>query len=267
MKTDAYRCLSGNGAKLLLHLAAMENGKNNGELFLSVRDAARAMNVGDIKTGARVLRELKDFGFIVPTRMGSFRVKGGDATCWRLTWLPVRDRSCATHDYRQWQPEPGSDDERKLRWGFSPSVVGEMPTIAAKPVAAKPATVGEMPTAPAQDWPVAVGEGVGIMPTHTVASEGAVSGVARAEPFQCNSARTMARKAISAGGVGAQRRLAQKSGLSEPKLSRFLARPRGTLTPDDYRRLMAAIGEANDARRFATLRSPNRVAQSRAAQA
>src|SRR3546814_19367076 len=59
LTTPAYRALSPNARSLLVELAMMENGKNNGSLFLSVRDAAHRMGVSDQKTAGAAFVELQ----------------------------------------------------------------------------------------------------------------------------------------------------------------------------------------------------------------
>jgi hypothetical protein len=85
---------------LLLELKALYNGRNNGELFLSVREAARRLGIG--KTlAAKCFRELCDRGFIKIAKQGAFNVKAesrrGDATGL------VAHRASACGRCRRWQ--------------------------------------------------------------------------------------------------------------------------------------------------------------------
>jgi len=98
----AWLDLSGNAIKLLIALGRLYKGDNNGTLFLSISSAARLIGVCR-NTAARLFRVLEEHGFIVATERGHFHVKGGPATCWRLTWQPAFGRA-PTRDFERWQP-------------------------------------------------------------------------------------------------------------------------------------------------------------------
>ena len=100
MNTDAWRDLSGNAVKLLLHLVKMHNGGNNGEIFLGERDAAAALGIAR-NTVSKAFDDLISHGFLSKTQQGSFNVKIRLATIWRLTFLPTQGRG-PTHEYRDW---------------------------------------------------------------------------------------------------------------------------------------------------------------------
>jgi hypothetical protein len=65
LESAAYRSLSLRARCLLVELKALYNGSNNGELFLSVRDAVARLNTGTHQATA-AFRELEDRGFIKP---------------------------------------------------------------------------------------------------------------------------------------------------------------------------------------------------------
>jgi hypothetical protein len=98
MTSDAWRALSGGAVKVLLHLASIENGTNNGAIGLSVRDAGEATGLAR-SVAARALAELTDSGFIIPTSLGAFSVKTKVASTWRLTWLAWPGRMGPTNDF------------------------------------------------------------------------------------------------------------------------------------------------------------------------
>jgi hypothetical protein len=106
MDTDAWRDLSGNAVKLLLHLVKMHNGSNNGDLFLAERDAAAALGIVK-NTASRAFQDLVSHGFLRVSQLGSFDVKVGRATSWRLTFLHARGNG-PTHEYRKWRPDEKS---------------------------------------------------------------------------------------------------------------------------------------------------------------
>ena len=97
----AWADLGGTAAKLLLYLARLYNGANNGDLCLAERAAADAIGVRR-GAAAAAFDELEAHGFIVATRRGAFQVKVRVATSWRLTFHPT-STAAATHDYRGWQ--------------------------------------------------------------------------------------------------------------------------------------------------------------------
>lgn len=104
MDTPAWLDLSGNAVKLLMLLAKYDNGRNNGDIFMSCRKAADEIGVGK-KCVIRLFRELEDHGFIEAVDRGHFNVKIATATSWRLTWLPVPNRRAPTNDFRDWKPQ------------------------------------------------------------------------------------------------------------------------------------------------------------------
>jgi hypothetical protein len=93
---------------MLLELKALYNGRNNGDLFLSVREAARRVGIG--KTlAAKCFHDLLDRGFLTIARPGAFNVKAasrrGDATAWLLTEFPPGDGDgVGSRDFMRWRP-------------------------------------------------------------------------------------------------------------------------------------------------------------------
>jgi DNA-binding transcriptional MocR family regulator len=102
LDSPAWIDLGGTAAKLLLYLARLHNGTNNGDLFLAERAAADAIGVRR-GAAAAAFDELEAHGFIAATQRGAFTVKVKLATSWRLTFHPT-ERAPATHDYRDWRP-------------------------------------------------------------------------------------------------------------------------------------------------------------------
>jgi hypothetical protein len=111
MKNPAWLSLSGNAVKLLLHLMMLSKGNNGwghrvegGELFLSEREAAKAISVAR-NTASRAFEELIDRGFLRPVQTGHFHVKIRTATTWRLTFQPYpKNHQGPTNEWRQWRP-------------------------------------------------------------------------------------------------------------------------------------------------------------------
>lgn len=86
------RALSGNAAKLMMMLALRHNGINNGNITMSVREAAAEVRC-TTNTATKLFEELQRFRMITCTRRGSFSQKHGLASHWHLHWLPDRGQT------------------------------------------------------------------------------------------------------------------------------------------------------------------------------
>lgn len=98
---NAYRSLKPPARALLVELYDLYNGQNNGELFLSVRKAARSIRVGN-NLATKAFRELEDKGFIRVSQKGSFNQKLPHATQWVLTEYPHAGKP-PSKDFMRWQ--------------------------------------------------------------------------------------------------------------------------------------------------------------------
>lgn len=80
-----YQSLGGNSAKLLIQIARMYNGKNNGDLSASFKDMQQKGWKGT-NTLNNALKELLELGFLVKTRQGHF-----PKTCslYGITWQSI----------------------------------------------------------------------------------------------------------------------------------------------------------------------------------
>lgn len=107
LNTAAWKSLPPVCRALLVELYARYNGRNNGNLFLSVRDAGQALGVSK-NTAARAFRILIERGFIRPNQPGAFSWKTGKATTWILTEYPYAN-ALATKDFTRWTPETGKN--------------------------------------------------------------------------------------------------------------------------------------------------------------
>jgi hypothetical protein len=93
-----------------MELKMLYTGQNNGELFLSVREAARRLNAS--KTfAAKCFHELEVHGFIRPKVLGAYNLKSaarrGEATTWILTEHPIGDaQGAGSRDFLTWRPSP-----------------------------------------------------------------------------------------------------------------------------------------------------------------
>jgi hypothetical protein len=106
LQSAAYRSLSPNARVLLVELISMENGKNNGKLWLSEIDAAWRMGVSCPKVARNAFTELVAAGMIAITKDRHWHIKTGigRARSWRLTWLfNYAERKPATNDWREYE--------------------------------------------------------------------------------------------------------------------------------------------------------------------
>jgi hypothetical protein len=102
LASPAYRSLGCEARALLVEMKGLYNGRNNGELHMSVREAQKRLGVGR-KLAEKALAELQDLGFIAVVQKGSFHWKVRLATTWRLTEHEHEGRP-ATKDFMRWSP-------------------------------------------------------------------------------------------------------------------------------------------------------------------
>jgi hypothetical protein len=88
LATPAWRGLSGNAVKVLIAICQLNNGANNGGIFLSARDAASRTGLS-VNTASKCLQELAETGFLEIVEKGAFSRKTKTATTYRVTWLAV----------------------------------------------------------------------------------------------------------------------------------------------------------------------------------
>lgn len=251
MASNAYRALSPNARSLLLELAMMENGRNNGTgLYLSVRDAAARMGVADPNTACAAFAELETLGFIAATAEAHFAVKAGAgsrARYWRLTWEAMHGRMGPTVDYEKREPAPGTAAHKRMdrglralkRWrkeqeGGEPNkiAVRDLPTHFSESVGKSHTTASPMGTDPSpsvRDFPTQkTGNGenppnlvVGDSPTYTADQSGAEeSGSSMA------TVDAALRAPVTAAWVGLTQRgreaFARRAGLTAPEVQRYV---------------------------------------------
>lgn len=117
--SEAVSSLNPNARALLVELASMENGSNNGAIWLSVRDATDRLGFTDFRAAQQAFDDLQDRGLLAMTKDAHFEVKASDASrarCWRLTWIGWPDgpkgRRHPTNEWEQYQA-PAQTKERK----------------------------------------------------------------------------------------------------------------------------------------------------------
>lgn len=108
LKTAAWRSLPPASRALYVQIAQRYNGSNNGEISMSVREAARLIHVAK-DTAGHSFRELEEKGFLKRNVCGSFNWKLRHATTWFLTEHPCGCEP-STKEFARWGPknsEPG----------------------------------------------------------------------------------------------------------------------------------------------------------------
>ena len=101
---DAWKSLKTGPRALYLELKRTFKGGNNGQLFLSHRDAGKLLNVGR-DTVSKYFEALEDRGFIVQTRGHCLGPSGvGQAATYALTELSLNG-SAATKEFMAWKKQ------------------------------------------------------------------------------------------------------------------------------------------------------------------
>lgn len=104
LATEAWASLKPGPRALYVELKRRFNGHNNGELFLSHRDAAKLLNVGRDTVG-RYYSELQDAGFLYQTVGHCLGASGkGQSAKWALTEHPLNGAS-PTKEFIKWRKQ------------------------------------------------------------------------------------------------------------------------------------------------------------------
>ena len=107
-KSPAFRSLSGSALKVFIEVRTRFHGGNNGDLSLSMDEAARLLGIGKA-TAQRAFAELEAKGFLMMIRKG--RWVGRLATTWRTT-DKSHNGALPTNDWKAWQPRRLPPDVR-----------------------------------------------------------------------------------------------------------------------------------------------------------
>jgi hypothetical protein len=117
--SEAVCSLNPNARTLLIELAMMENGKNNGSIWLSVRDATDRIGFADFRPALQAFEDLIGAGLIAMTKDAHFSIKAAEtsrARCWRLTWLAwpegPKTKRAPSHEWETYLA-PGQTPARK----------------------------------------------------------------------------------------------------------------------------------------------------------
>lgn len=122
MESSAYAMLDPVARCLLVELISLYDGKNNGSIYLSTKDATARLGRSDERAVIAAFELLQAVGLIEQTKGAHFAIKTGDtsrARCWRLAWLawpecPNRNGRPAVLDFLQY-PAHGKAADRRLR--------------------------------------------------------------------------------------------------------------------------------------------------------
>ena len=165
--SQAWASLKPGPRALYIELRRLFTGGNNGSIFLSHRDAGKALNVGRDTAGG-YFKELIERGFIVETRGHCLGPAGvGQSSTYALTEETL-DGHPATKDFMRWQKQ---NPRRKTRH----SLAGKPDTGCRKiqhlriETSGNPAASGEMP-------PVLVSENPAIYTSNHVLTENLKAG-------------------------------------------------------------------------------------------
>jgi hypothetical protein len=100
--TEAWATLKPGPRALYVELKRRYNGRNNGRIILSHRDAAQAINVSRNTVGG-YFDELEARGLIQMTRAPFLGPSGvGQASLWALEEIPTSDGRSAQKSFMKW---------------------------------------------------------------------------------------------------------------------------------------------------------------------
>lgn len=115
LESEAWARLTTNARAVYLEVARRYNGKNNGFLALSVRDAAERCRINK-DTAKRAFDELQALGFIECAVAGGFSRKVRHASEWRLTVARCdRTGERETKAFMRWRSEPPAENKITVR--------------------------------------------------------------------------------------------------------------------------------------------------------
>lgn len=114
--SSAYGSLDLVGRAVLTELVMMENGTNNGSIWLSVKDGTDRLGLADKRPVIRAFGDLLDRKLIQLTKDAHFEIKAAEtsrARCWRISWLVWPDgpkgRRAPCWDFERYVPPQTND--------------------------------------------------------------------------------------------------------------------------------------------------------------
>jgi hypothetical protein len=130
IRTPAWKAMSPSARCIYIALRQRysSNFKNNGKLYLSVRQAAKEVGVNK-ETAARGFREIQHYGFGVITSGPCLGVDGkGKAPHWRLTEVGYM-ADPPTRDFLHWDGTKFQEQKSKTLYGKSRHPVRKIQTL------------------------------------------------------------------------------------------------------------------------------------------
>ena len=118
--SPAYRSLDTVARALLVELVMLDNGRNNGSLWLGVRDAIDRLGMTDARPITKAFNLLESTGLIVMTKDAHFSIKAAEtsrARCWGLTWITI-DGAPPLHTWRDYHPPAKSRECKRADKGL-----------------------------------------------------------------------------------------------------------------------------------------------------
>ncbi len=148
--SEAWATLTPAPRALYIELKRRFDGKNNGSIFLSHRDAAKALNVHRNTVGS-YFRELERRGFIQLTVAPHLGPSGiGEASVWALEELPTQDGKLPGKAFMRWaekqNPRTKFVPPRHKKQDATPTVDAQNPQTVTKSVTPS----AEIPTGASQ---------------------------------------------------------------------------------------------------------------------
>lgn len=128
LTSEAWRALNPLARALYVEMATLFNGSNNGDLFLSVRDAAERLGIGK-SSASRAFHNLVELGFIRPNLSSGFDWKARQATCWVLAEHAFAGQPATKEFMRQRQPEKKSTVPPQVQTVPSQVQIGSDPAL------------------------------------------------------------------------------------------------------------------------------------------
>ncbi len=112
LDSAAFRSCKPSERAILIELIRRHNGRNNGFIALSARDAAEIVHVNK-DTANKALNALWSKGLVDCARAGGFSFKLRHSSEWRLTWIRCnRTGALPSHAYAQWREDESRSQNR-----------------------------------------------------------------------------------------------------------------------------------------------------------
>jgi hypothetical protein len=116
MKSAAWQSLPPGPRTLLVELYNLYDGSNNGDIWLSERDAAASLHASQ-NTVSTWFDMLVDRGFIKVAQRGAFSLKKRHATTWILTEFAVGN-DLPSKEFARWRPAEDGAKPKSRRGGY-----------------------------------------------------------------------------------------------------------------------------------------------------